>query len=72
MYTLIQQCIIQKILNFLPRNFLLICNLVFFGVSLGMPSVNSGEELDIGAITVCKSQQDLQNRHVYVDSHSRE
>lgn len=72
MYTLIQYFITQKILNFLPRNFLLVCNLVFFGVSLGMPSVNSGEELNIGVITACKSQQDLQNRHVYLDSHSLE
>lgn len=71
MHTLIEQCIRQKMI-FFSRNFLLICNLTFFGVSLGMSRVNSGEELDTGVIPAWKSQQDLQNSHVYLDFHSLE
>lgn len=44
----------------------------FFAVFWGKPRVNSGEELDTGVIPMCKSQQDLQNRNVYLDFHSLE
>lgn len=57
---------------FLPRNFLLIYSLTFFDVSLGMASLNSAEDLNTGVMPVYKFQQDLQNRHVYLDAHSLE
>jgi len=33
-----------------------------------MPSLNSAEELSTGVMSVHKSQQDLQSRHVYFDA----